>query len=81
MGIRNFTHYDPIAKGWSDDKKYCVSTADGTKYLLRISPASRYETRKALFAMLERVTTLDIPMCSPVEFGLRARRIFSPQLD
>ena len=28
---------------------------DGTKYLLRISPASRYKARKVLFAILEKV--------------------------
>ena len=60
---------EPIIKGWSEDKKYCVTTADGTKYLLRISPASRFETRKGLFAMLEKVAELNIPMCMPFEFG------------
>ena len=60
---------EPITKGWSEDKKYCITTSDGVKYLLRITPISRYETRKSLFAMLERVAALDIPMCVPVEFG------------
>jgi len=60
---------EPINKGLSGDKKYCVTTTDGKKYLLRITPISRYETRKSLFAMLERVAALDIPMCVPVEFG------------
>ena len=59
----------PITKGWSEDKKYCVIVAEGTKYLLRISPASRFETWKALFAMLEKVAALKIPMCMPIEFG------------
>jgi serine/threonine-protein kinase len=60
---------EPITKGWSEDKKYCVTTADDTKYLLRISPASRFEARKALFAMLEKAAELNIPMCIPIEFG------------
>ena len=60
---------EPITKGWSEDKKYCVTIKDGTKYLLRISPISRYEMRKFLFAMMEQVAALDIPMCTPVEFG------------
>ncbi len=64
-----FSKVEPITKGWSEDKKYCVTKADGTKYLLRISPAERYETRKALFKILERVDALNIPMCRPVEFG------------
>jgi len=65
-----FSKVEPIAKGWSEDKKYCVTKTDGTKYLLRVSPAERYEKRKALFIMLERVAELDIPMCKPVEFGV-----------
>jgi aminoglycoside phosphotransferase (APT) family kinase protein len=67
---QGFIKIEPITKGWSEDKKYCVTTADGTKYLLRISPASRFETRKALFAMLEKVAALKISMCMPVEFGI-----------
>ena len=64
-----FKKTEPIEKGWSEDKKYCVTAENGTKYLLRITPISRYEMRKSLFAMLEKVAALDIPMCLPVEFG------------
>lgn len=46
-----------------------MTKADGTKYLLRISPANRYETRKALCELLERVAGLGVPMCRPVAFG------------
>ena len=69
-GIFNtFSKVEPINKGWSEDKKYCVTKADGTKYLLRITPIARYETRKALFEILQRVAALGIPMCKPIEFG------------
>ena len=54
---------EPILKGWSEDKKYCVTTTEGIKYLLRVTPASRYEIRKSLFEMLKQVAMLDIPMC------------------
>lgn len=64
-----FTSVEPITKGWSGDKKYCVTTHDGTKYLLRISPTSRFEARKLMFEMLQSVAALDIPMCVPVELG------------
>ena len=46
-----------------------MTTAEGVKFLLRITPIARYEVRKSLFAMLEQVVALDIPMCQPVEFG------------
>ena len=57
--FNRFVKFDPITKGWSEDKKYCAFTTDGAKYLLRISPISRFETRKSLFAILERVAAVD----------------------
>ena len=65
----SFIEIEPITKGWSEDKKYCVTATDGMKYLLRVTPISRYEVRKSLFAMLEQVAALGVPMCVPVEFG------------
>ncbi|MCL2775101.1 MAG: phosphotransferase [Oscillospiraceae bacterium] len=70
---------EPISKGWSEDKKYCVTTSDGAKYLLRVTPISRYEIRKSLFEMMEQVAGLDIPMCNPVEFGTCDDGVYSLQ--
>ena len=70
---------EPINKGWSEDKKFCVIVAGGTKYLLRITPIRRYETRKALFDMLGQVAALGIPMCRPVEFGTCEDGVYSLQ--
>ena len=60
----------PIEKGWSGDKKYCVNTDNGSKYLLRISPMERLSRRKQEFARMGQVAALGIPMCLPVEFGI-----------
>lgn len=70
---------EPINKGWSEDKKYCVIVADGTKYLQRITPIQRYEWRKALFDMLGQVAARGIPMCKPVEFGTCEGGVYSLQ--
>lgn len=67
----------PVEKGWSEDKKYCISTTDGTKYLLRISPVEKYAARKSMFNMLNQVSSLEIPMCLPVEFGSCADGVYS----
>lgn len=67
----------PINKGWSDDKKYCVTTTDGEKYLLRISKIGRLEFRKALFNVLDKVAALDIPMCKLIEWGISDRGIYA----
>lgn len=64
-----FVSKEAIDKGWSQDKKYCAATADGTKYLLRISPEENSGNREEAFRMQQKVAALDIPMCRPVEFG------------
>lgn len=65
----NIISRTPITKGWSCDKKFCVTSSEGTKYLLRITPHDKSATRKDLFEVLQQVIELDIPMCKPVEFG------------
>ena len=75
----NLKKIEPIIKGWSEDKKYCVTAKNGTKYLLRVTPITRYETRKSLFAMLEKVAALGIPMCFPVEFGTCVDGVYNLQ--
>ena len=40
-----FVKKEPINKGWSCDKKFCVTTADGEKYLLRITPKEKSGNR------------------------------------
>ena len=73
----NFTKKEPIAKGWSGDKKYCVTAADGMKYLLRVSPMKQYDAKKSEFDMMRRVAELDVPMCRPVEFRTCAEGVYS----
>lgn len=49
MLLDDIVKKEPIKKGWSCDKKYCVTVSSGTKYLLRITPYDKSSTRKALF--------------------------------
>ena len=48
---------EPIHKGWSCDKKFCAQTADGTKYLLRLTPHENSGTRRQLFDLLGALWT------------------------
>ena len=41
----NFVTKEPINKGWSSDKKYCVTDENGTRYLLRVSDIAQHDTR------------------------------------
>jgi aminoglycoside phosphotransferase (APT) family kinase protein len=75
----NFESMTPITKGWSSDKKYCVTIADGKKYLLRISPSEEQNRKKVEFEMMQRVAALGVPMCQPIEFGICNEGVYSLQ--
>ena len=73
-----FTNIEPVEKGWSGDKKYCVVEND-TKYLLRMTPPDKSDSRKEMFEMMQHVSNLGVPMCQPVEFGTFRDGVFSLQ--
>ena len=60
---------EPISKGWSCDQKYCLTAADGAKYLLRITPKEKAASRPDCFRMQQAVAALGVPMCQPIECG------------
>lgn len=72
-GIPNhetFVKIDSVDKGWSNDKKYYIETADKHRFLLRISDIAEYDLKKAEFEMMRRVDQLSIPMSRPLDFGI-----------
>ena len=69
----------PIDKGWSGDQKYCALTADGSKYLLRISSIDRLERKRREYEKMCEIAQLGIPMCLPVEFGICDEGAYSIQ--
>lgn len=75
----NIISKTPIDKGWSGDRKYCAATADGTKYLLRISAMERLERKRREYEKMTEVAQLGIPMCLPVEFGTCEEGAYSIQ--
>ncbi len=74
-----FVSKELINKGWSSDKKYCVTDENGKKYLLRISDISQLETKKSEFEMMKKVAEKGVPMCLPLEFGISDEGVFSVQ--
>ena len=76
---QNIVNRTPIKKGWSGDQKYCAVTADGTKYLLRISSIDRLERKRREYEKMSEVAQLGIPMCLPVEFGTSEEGAYSIQ--
>lgn len=79
MLLESIIQKTPIKKGWSDDQKYCAVTADGAKYLLRVSSADRLERKRREFGHMQDVARLGIPMCLPLEFGLCSEGVYSIQ--
>lgn len=75
----NIVSRTPIDKGWSGDQKYCAVTANGEKYLLRISPMDRLERKRRDYEKMSEVALLGIPMCLPVEFGICENGAYSIQ--
>ena len=67
--FQNIITRTPIDKGWLGDQKYCAITADGQKYLLRISTIDRLERKRREYEKMSEVAQLGISMCMPVEFG------------
>ena len=71
----DFTKSEPLEKGWSVDKKYCVTGKDGKNISSRISPIEQYDRKKAMFEMTKWVAALGVP-CVPVEFGVNDEGVY-----
>ena len=63
----NFVTKEPINKGWSSDKKYCVTDENGTRYLLRVSDIAQHDTNQSELP----------PSYQGGSFGLSKKRIVS----
>lgn len=79
MSRLTYISKEPIDKGWSGDKKYCITDKSGTQYLLRISDMARYEAKQSEFNRMKQVAALGVPMCTPVEFGTCEEGVYSIQ--
>lgn len=65
-----FAAKELINKGWSKDKKYCAADESGIRYLLRISDASAYSSKKLEFDMMKRLYSSGVPMPEPIELNV-----------
>ena len=74
-----FVTKESINKGWSSDKKYCVTDENGTRYLLRVSDIAQHDTKQSEFNMMKQVASFGVPMCQPIEFGTCEDGVYSIQ--
>lgn len=75
----HFVSRQSIEKGWSCDRKYCVTTEDGVRYLLRVTPEEKSANRADMFRMQKAAAALGIPMCEPVDFGRCSQGVYTLQ--
>lgn len=79
MDLSNYTIVTEITKGWSHDKKYCVTDHTGQKFLLRVSPSEQYEDKKAEYECMQKVAALGINAIRILEFGVCEEGAYSLQ--
>lgn len=59
-----------VDKGWSGDRKFCAETAEGERYLLRISPADKKDAVSLCYSRMKEAEKLHISMCQALEWGI-----------
>ncbi len=69
--MREFISKELIDKGWSEDRKYRVEDKDKNVFLLRVSPSKKLSSLQNLFALMQKVDALGVPMCRPIELEER----------
>ena len=60
----------PVKKGWSDDKKYRITTRTGQPLLLRVSDIARYAEKKKEFEIACKFAQTGIRLSAPLDFGV-----------
>ena len=65
----NWVSVELVNKGWSDDKKFLVTTGEGKQLLLRVSDIGNYDAKKKEYEIITKYAQTGIKMSEPVEFG------------
>ncbi len=68
-GGEDFIRIEPVLKGWSDDKKYFIDTAD-KRLFLRISDISEIDRKKTEYEMMKKAWEHGIMTSEPFRFGM-----------
>ena len=68
-GAERFAAVTPVEKGWSDDRKYHVTTVDGESFLLRTSSPQTRKRKEFEISAMRRLEGLSIPITLPCLFG------------
>ena len=77
--LKKYVSKEPVLKGWSGDKKYCLTDEQGNRFLLRVTPIEKYDEKMKEYELMHRVAELGVPMCAPLEFGTCDKGVYSIQ--
>lgn len=79
MNEKVFKSKISINKGWSKDKKYCVTDQYDHKYFLRVSEIESYSRKKKEYEIMQQIYSLGVPTSEPIEIGINAEGVYSIQ--
>ncbi len=65
--MREFVSCEPVEKGWSGDRKYRVTDAEGRAFLLRVMPPEKAAGRPELTRFEKEAAALGVPISEPVD--------------
>ena len=65
-----FKEIQMITKGMSRDKKYLITTDHEEHLLLRISDIKELDKKKKEYDLMQKLSSLHIPMSQPIDFGI-----------
>jgi len=69
-GYNKWLKIEKINRGWSDDLKYYIETADKQKLLLRTSTINQYVVKKKEYEIICKYASLGFKMSEPLSFGV-----------
>ena len=75
--LKKFVSKEPVLKGWSGDKKYCLTDEQGNRFLLRVTPIEKYDEKMKEYELMHRVAEHGVP-CAPRLNSAHAMKAFIP---
>ena len=68
--LKEITRVEKITAGWSFDEKYYVEQSNGDKFVLRLTPADKLESKQREYEIVALLNQLDFQMSKVVGNGL-----------
>lgn len=78
--LSGYTSYNIIDKGWSDDIKIQIIYNDKVDYLLRLADIKHLENKKKEYGYQVELSKYDIPIATPIDFGITYDNLYVYQL-